>query len=83
MNYGTVLRVKLGKEPACSVCGREGTWGTNQDFLFNFVNFYYRLCWVFTTACRLSLGEANGDHSLGAARGLLTVLTSLVLEPEL
>ena len=55
------------------------------DFVLFFLKFIYLfiylwLCWGFISACRLSLGVASGGYSAVAARGLLTVVASLVAE---
>ena len=44
---------------------------------------YFWLGWVFVVAYRLSLVEASGGHPVVAARGLLDVVASLVVEHSL
>ena len=40
-------------------------------FVFNkFIYFYFWLCWVFVSVCRLSLVAASGDHSSSQCAGL-------------
>ena len=47
-----------------------------------FLIFYFIvwLCWVFITACGLSLAVASGGYSPVAVRRLFTVVASLVAE---
>ena len=52
-------------------------------FLKNIYYFYFWLCWVFITACRLSLAAANRGCSLVAVYGLLIAGASLVVEHRL
>ena len=42
--------------------------------------FFFWLRWVFVATCRLSLVAASGGYSFVAARGLLIVVVSLVVE---
>ena len=47
---------------------------------------YFRLCWVFDAACRLSLVVASGErrgYSLVAECGLLVAVASFVAEHRL
>ena len=46
--------------------------------LLRFINFW--LCWVFLSACRLSLVAGSKDCFLVAVHGLLTAVGSLVAE---
>ena len=52
-------------------------------FFKNYLFILFWLCWVFITACGLSLAPANGGCSLVAVCGLLIAGPSLVVEHRL
>ena len=89
-NKGQVIERKVGKQreifwsptphSAGVCCPALPDSRGNSSLFLNFIYFYFWLCWVFLSACGLSLAAASGGSSLVVLHGLLIAVTSLAVK---